>query len=163
MDPLDTKTHWKINGRISSALSQLHTLYPMVFGTTLVNSRKEKNMIEFVNEIRDRFAGQTHIRAFNLKTGRIPILDMKELFKALHFSSSGRWTVTKKDDGNMLVVKGTVCGCVCHATFDLHPGEPDCLKGLLLADVFVYGGFPNFIFGLGSYREAVNFLRIIMD
>ena len=34
MDPLDTKTHWKINGRMSSALSQLHTLYPMVFGTT---------------------------------------------------------------------------------------------------------------------------------
>ena len=49
------------------------------------------------------------------------------------------------------------------ATFDLHPGEPDCLKGLLLADVYVYGGFPNFFFGLGSYREDVNFLRIIMD
>jgi hypothetical protein len=71
--------------------------------------------------------------------------------------------VTKKEDGNKLVVKGTVYGSVCHATFDLHPGEPDCLKGLLLADVNVYGGFPNFIFGLGSYREAVNFLRIIMD
>ena len=49
------------------------------------------------------------------------------------------------------------------ATFDLHPGEPDCLKGLLLADVYLYGGFPNFFFGLGSYREDVNFLRIIMD
>lgn len=163
MEPVNTTTHWKINRRMMRALSQLHTLYPMVFETTLVNSTKKKNMIEFVDEIRAKFPGQTHIVAFNLQTGDIPILDMKELFDALHWSSCGRWTVTKKEDGNKLVVKGTVCGCVCHATFDLHPGEPNCLKGLLLADVYVYGGFPNFVFGLGSYREAVNFLRIIMD
>ncbi len=117
-------------------------------------------MIEFVNEIRAKFPGQTHIVSFNLKTGHIPILDMKELFDTLHCSCSGRWTVTKTEHGNELVVKGAVYGCVCHATFDLHPVEPDCLKGLLLADVY---GFPNFIFGLGSYREAVNFPRIIMD
>ena len=59
-----------------------------------MNSRKEKNMIKFVNEIRAKFPGQTHIVAFNRQTV---------------------W------------------------------------------------GFPNFLFGLGSYKEAVIILRIIMD
>ncbi len=83
---------------------------------------------------------------------------MECLFETLHWSCSGQWTYTKVEEGNRVVAKGSVEGYVCTATFNPHP-----VQDLLLADVFVGGGFHSFTLVLSSYREAVIVLRIFMD
>ncbi len=82
---------------------------------------------------------------------------MKKFFNILddQCKGSGRRTVTKKEEGKKQVTKRTVLGCVCTATFDLHPGNPDRLKVLLLADVYVYDGVsrvPQLHFWTGKLR-----------
>ena len=86
------------------------------------------------------------------------ILNMEWLFETMRWSCSGQWTNTKVEEGDRVVAKGTVEGYVCTATFNPHPDQD-----LLLAAVYVRGGFHSFILELSSYREAVIFLRIFMD
>jgi hypothetical protein len=76
----------------------------------------------------------------------------------MRWNRSDQWTYTKVEEGDRVVAKGTVEGYVCTATFSPHP-----VQDLLLAHVFVGGGFQCFTLELSSYREAVIFLRIFMD
>ena len=89
---------------------------------------------------------------------RANILDMEWFFVTMQWNRSSQWTYTKVEEGDRVVAKGTVEGYVCTATFSPHH-----VQDLLLADVFVGGGFHSFTLELISYREAVRFLRMFMD
>ena len=89
---------------------------------------------------------------------RANILNMEWFFVTMQWNRSSQWTYTKVEEGDRVVAKGTVEGYVCTATFSPHH-----VQDLLLADVFVGGGFHSFTLELISYREAVNFLRMFMD
>ena len=89
---------------------------------------------------------------------RANILNMEWFFEIMRWNRSDQWTYTKVEEGDRVVAKGTVEVYVCTATFSPHP-----VQDLLLAHVFVGGGFHSFTLELSSYREAVIFLRIFMD
>ena len=89
---------------------------------------------------------------------RANILNMEWFFVTMQWNRSSQWTYTKVEEGDRVVAKGTVEGYVCTATFSPHH-----VQDLLLADVFVGGGFHSFTLELISYREAVRFLRMFMD
>ncbi len=89
---------------------------------------------------------------------RANILNMEWFFEKMRWNCSSQWTFTKVEEGDRVVAKGTVEGYVCTATFSPHP-----VQDLLIADVFVSGGFHSFTLELSSYTEAVIFLRIFMD
>ena len=74
-----------------------------------------------------------------------------------------RWTAELNADKRILEVSGMVVGQRCRFKFDIHPGEPDDLRGIIVGDAIIPGYVPGVIIGFGSYADAISFLNVFMD